>query len=405
MRYCEHVTNDAPVRRFTSTIAPWPHYDDEQVEAAANVLRSGKVNYWTGQEGRQFEKEFAEWCGTRRAIVLANGSLALELAMIGLGLKPGDEIVTTPRTFLATSTSFAIYGIKPVFADVDLDSGNITAESVAAVLTPRTKAIVPVHIGGWPCDMPGLMALAEEKGLSVIEDCAQANGAEIDGKSVGSFGHINAWSFCQDKIMTTGGEGGMVTTDDEDAWSKMWSFKDHGKSWDAVYNRQHPIGFRWVHESMGTNWRLTEPQSAIGRVQLRRMDDWRAQRTANAQLITSRLSESPALRVPLPPANYTSAWYRAYAYVRPEALKDGWSRDRILAECADRGMNQQVGSCSEIYREKAFAGSGSVPSEPLPRARELGETSLVFLTHPGLSESSLHEWCDVLLDVVRQGTR
>ncbi|MES1147401.1 MAG: DegT/DnrJ/EryC1/StrS aminotransferase family protein, partial [bacterium] len=320
-------------------------------------------------------------CGTKKAIVLSNGTMALELALVGLGLQPGDEIVTTPRTFVATASAFVIHGIKPVFADVDRDSGNITPESVEKVLTPKTKAIVPVHIGGWPCDMPGFMSLASSKGIAVIEDCAQANGAAIGGKSIGSFGQVNAWSFCQDKIVTTGGEGGMVTTDDEEMWSRMWSYKDHGKDFSAVYERSHPIGFRWVHEHFGTNWRLTEPQSAMGRIQLRRMAEWQAARTANAQLLIERFSACPALRTPVPTGGLVNAWYRLYTYIRPEALRDGWTRERIMEECAARGLNLMVGSCSEIYLEKAYMDAGLAPAERLPVARELGDTSLAFVTH------------------------
>ena len=400
------MTNELPIaRRFTSTLAPWPLYDEEQVQAAADVLCSGKVNYWTGTAGREFEKEFAAWCGTRHAIVLSNGSMALELALVGLGLQPGDQIVTTPRTFIATASTFIIHGVTPVFADVDHDSGNITPASVEKVITPRTKAIVPVHLGGWPCDMPGLMALGESKGLKVIEDCAQANGARIGGRNVGSFGEVNAWSFCQDKILTTGGEGGMVTTDDEDMWKTMWSYKDHGKDFDAVYNREHAPGFRWLHESFGTNWRLTEPQSAIGRIQLRKLAGWQEERTISANLLIDRFSGFSALRTPVPTGDLTHAWYRVYTYVRPEALKDGWTRERIMDECSVRGLKLMVGSCSEIYLEKAFADAKLVPAERLPVARELGDTSLAFVVHPGITSSSLHEMADVFTDVVALATR
>ncbi|WP_257550914.1 DegT/DnrJ/EryC1/StrS aminotransferase family protein [Sphingopyxis sp. DBS4] len=260
--------------------APWPSFTEEEVDAVAAVLRSNRVNYWTGEECRLFEREFAAWSDCEYAIALANGTLALDLALHGLrvgavnGGSADDEVIVTPRTFLASVSCVINAGARPVFADVDADSGNISVATIAPVLSDWTRAIIVVHLGGWPADMDPIMALAEPRGIKVIEDCAQAHGARYRGRSVGSIGHAGAWSFCQDKIMTTGGEGGMLTCNDRDLWSRMWSFKDHGKSWEAVYERAHPPGFRWVHESIGTNWRMLEMQGAIGRIQLRRMADW-----------------------------------------------------------------------------------------------------------------------------------
>src|SRR5690606_10824692 len=246
---------------------PWPSFTTEEADAVREVILSNKVNYWTGQECRKFEQEFAAWTGCRHAVALSNGTLALDAALKALGIGPGDEVIVTPRTFLASVSCVINAGAKPVFAEVDRDSQNITASTIQAVLTERTRAVICVHLAGWPCDMDPIMALADERGLYVIEDCAQAHGAHYKGRPVGSIGHIGAWSFCQDKIMTTGGEGGMTTTNDQRLWSKMWSLKDHGKSWDALYKQQHPPGFRWLHESFGTNWRMMEMQAAIGRIQ------------------------------------------------------------------------------------------------------------------------------------------
>ncbi|HAJ43977.1 MAG TPA: aminotransferase, partial [Alcanivorax sp.] len=259
---------------------PWPSYSEEEADAVRRVLLSNRVNYWTGEEGRHFEREFAAFTGTEHAVAVANGTLALDLALRGLDIGPGDEVIVPPRTYLATASAVVNAGARPVFADVDRDSQNLTAATVAAALTPATKAILCVHLGGWPCDMDALGALAEEYGLWLIEDCAQAHGATWKGRPVGGLGHVGCWSFCQDKIMTTGGEGGMVTTNDAALWSRMWSLKDHGKSWEAVYERDHPPGFRWLHESFGHNWRLTEMQAAIGRIQLQRMGEWTRRRQA-----------------------------------------------------------------------------------------------------------------------------
>jgi dTDP-4-amino-4,6-dideoxygalactose transaminase len=383
------VEGGTPVR--SAPFAPWPVFEEDEVHAASQVLRSGRVNYWTGEEGRAFEREFAAYTGTRHAVALANGTNALEAALHGIGLRSGDEVIVTPRTFLASASAIVMMGGRPVFADVDPDSQNITAATIARVLTPRTRAIIAVHLAGWPCDMAPIMALAEEHGVHVIEDCAQAHGATVAGRPVGGLGHVAAFSFCQDKIMTTGGEGGMVTTSDESIWQRVWSIKDHGKSYDAVYDRAHAPGFRWLHESFGTNWRLTEMQSAIGRLQLRKLPRWHARRAANAAALHDALAGRPELRMPLPPPEVTHAWYKFYAFLRPERLVPGWDRDRIMAAIAAEGVPCFSGSCSEIYLERAFDGSGFAPPERLPVARELGDTAVMFLVHPTLDGSDMQD--------------
>lgn len=382
--------------------SPWPSFSQQEADAVAGVLLSNKVNYWTGTECREFEKEFSAWCQVSHSVALANGTVALDLALKALSIGAGDEVIVTPRTFLASVSSIVTAGAIPVFADVDRDSQNITPETVARVITPRTKAIIAVHLAGWPCDMDGLMALAKEHHLVVIEDCAQAHGALWRGKPVGSIGHASAWSFCQDKIMTTGGEGGMLTTNDQALWSSAWSYKDHGKNFDTVYNREHPAGFRWLHESFGTNWRMMEMQGVIGRIQLQRMPAWHDARKANAQAILAACAESSALRVPQVPNDIEHAWYRAYAFVRPEQLKSGWSRDRIMSEIVAQGVPCFSGSCSEVYLEKAFDGTNWRPAERLPIARELGETSLMFLTHPTLTSQEIDKTCQVVRQVMSE---
>ena len=386
---------------LNTPFSPWPAYSAEEVEAATRVLQSNRVNYWTGEECRQFEKEFAKWTGTNYAVALANGTLALELALRGLGVGAGDEVIVTPRSFVASAASVVAVGARPVFADVDANSQNLTADTIMPALTDRTRAVLCVHLAGMPCDMDPIMGLASERDLYVIEDCAQAHGAEYRGRSVGSIGHVGAWSFCQDKIMTTGGEGGMITTNDADVWSRIWSYKDHGKSWDAVYNRDHPAGFRWQHESFGTNARMLEMQAAIGRVQLHRMSDWKAHRVHNAQRLANVCASHRTVRVPVVPDHSTHAYYRFYAFVCPQRLADGWSRDRIVSEVNARGVPCYHGSCSEIYLEAAFSNELR-PAHRLPIARELGETSLSLLVHPTLAETEIDLSCDVLDTVLAQ---
>ena len=393
---------------LNTSFSPWPSFTQEEATAVQQLLLSNRVNYWTGTECRAFEKEFAAWTGTDYAVALANGTLALDVALKALNIGPGDEVVVTPRTFIASVSCVVNAGATPVFADVDEDSGNISPATIAAVLTPRTKAVVCVHLAGWPCDMDGIMALANAHGFKVIEDCAQAHGARYKGRSVGSIGHIGAWSFCQDKIMTTGGEGGMVTTNDRALWSAMWSFKDHGKSYDAVYARQHPPGFRWLHESFGTNWRMLEMQAAIGRIQLRNMSDWTAKRARNAQAIWKACRGYPALRVPdfssFGESDTHHAHYKCYVYVRSEMLAPGWSRDRIVSEINAKGAPCYQGSCSEVYLEKAFDHTGWRPAERLPTARRLGEQSLMFLVHPTLSQAEVNKVCDVVHQVLNMAS-
>jgi len=394
------IDGGSPVR--STPLPPWPYFESDEIEAAERVLRSGKINYWTGDEGRQFEKEYAEYVGTKYAVAVANGTVGLELALYALGIGPGDEVITTSRTFIASASCIAMRGAKPVIADVDRDSQNITAETIRQAITPRTKAVIVVHLAGWPCDMDPILDLAREHGLKVIEDCAQANGARYKGRPVGSMGDINSFSFCQDKIITTGGEGGLVTTNSAELWERAWSFKDHGKSYDAVYRRQHGPGFRWLHEQFGTNWRLTEMQSAIGRVWLRKLDAQVAVRRRHADRLTSAFSEIAGLRTTVPPNDIYHSYYKYYAFLRPDRLRPGWTRDRIETAIQAEGIPCFAGSCSEIYLEKAF--DAIRPENRLTVARELGETSLMFLVHPTLSDQDIDDTVAAVSKVMKMAT-
>jgi dTDP-4-amino-4,6-dideoxygalactose transaminase len=384
--------------------APWPYFAPDEIEAAAAVLRSGKVNYWTGDEGRKFEREFADFCGCRHAVALANGTVALESALRALGIGPGDEVITTSRTFVASASCAVAVGARPVMADVDADSQNITVETIRKVLTPRTKAIIPVHLAGWPCDMDPILDLARAHGLKIVEDCAQAHAATYKGRPVGSIGDIAAWSFCQDKIMTTAGEGGMITTNSDELWESAWAYKDHGKSHSAVYRREHPPGYRWLHESFGTNWRMTEVQSAIGRVILRKLPEWVARRRKFARTLNERFAKIPALRLTIPPADIEHAYYKYYVFVRPEMLRPEWSRDRIVDAVSAAGVPCFTGSCSEIYLEKAFPADWR-PAERLPAAKRLGETSVMFLVHPTLSEEAIDATASAVEQVMENASQ
>lgn len=385
---------------LNTPFSSWPSFTEEEANAVHDIVLSNRVNYWTGTECREFEKEFATFADSKYAVALANGTLALDVALRALKISEGDEVVVTPRTFIASISTVVNAGATPVFSDVDSESQNIEAHTIEPVITPRTKAIIVVHLAGRPAEMDAIMALAEAHDLYVIEDCAQAHGARYKGRSVGSIGHVGAWSFCQDKIMTTGGEGGMVTTNDEGLWRKMWSFKDHGKSYEAVYEREHPPGFRWLHESFGTNWRMMEIQGAIGRIQLRRMAEWTVARQKNANAIAKTCEIFSVVKTPTVPSYMQHACYKHYCFVEPAQLANSWSRDRIVNEIVERGVPCFQGSCSEVYLEDAFINTGWRPSNNLPNAHELGETSLMFLVHPTLTQAEIDKTCSVIREVL-----
>ncbi len=385
---------------LNTEFSPWPDFSEQEINAVSQVLRSNQVNYWTGQQGRQFEQEFAEFTDSKYAVAVANGTLALDLALKSLNIGPGDEVIVTSRTFIASVSCIINCGATPVFADVELDSQNISATTISPVLTEHTKAIICVHLAGWPCEMDEIMALAKQHRLDVIEDCAQAHGAKYKGRSVGSIGDIGAWSFCQDKIMTTGGEGGMLTTNNEDIWRTAWAFKDHGKSYAAVYEKQHPPGYRWLHESFGTNWRLTEMQSAIGRIQITKMPKWHQQRRDNAKQILTVCQAFTFIDVPEVPAHIEHAFYKAYAFVNPEQLPANWSRGKIIDALNQAGVPCYSGSCSEVYLEKAFDNTTFKPQQPLPNSKQLGETSLMFLVHPSLTSEEITFMVEQITDTL-----
>ena len=394
---------------LSNLFSPWPSYTQEEVDSIERVILSNRVNYWTGKECRLFEKEFAEFSDSDYAVALSNGSVALELALIALDIGIGDEVIVTSRTFIASVSSVVNVGATPIFADVSLDSQNISPETIRPLITKRTRAIICVHLAGWPCEMDEIMTIANERKLFVIEDCAQAHGAKYKGKSVGSIGHIGCWSFCQDKIMTTGGEGGMVTTNDKSLWEKMWAYKDHGKSYVSVYQKEHPEGFRWLHDSFGTNGRMTEMQAAIGRVQLTRMDTWQSKRLSNANAIWEVAKKLKGLRVPslscdncLGSCEFEKACshaaYKCYVFVEGSES----DRNAIMSSINVKGVPCFTGSCSEVYLEKAFENTSFRPKSRLPNAKRLGETSLMFLCHPTLTDAEIQKTCDVLTSVVTE---
>lgn len=395
------IDGGQPVR--DRPLPKWPYYSPEEVEKVAEVMRSGAVNYWTGDEGRRFEEEFAQVCQRRHALCVMNGTVALELCLRALGVGTGDEVIVTPRSFIASASVIVAAGAEPVFVDVDRESQNVTVESISTKITEKTKAIMLVHLAGWPCDLDGIAALSRRRGLLLIEDCAQAHGARFGSKPVGSVGDMAAFSFCQDKILSTCGEGGMVVTDDDRLWDAAWSFRDHGKSRARVYVRDAQPGFRWLHDSIGSNFRMTEAQAAVGRIQLSKLRDWVSTRRRNARFLNESLADIDALRLTVPPDEIFHSYYKYYLFLRSERLLKGWTQARVIEAICAEGVSCGSGSCPEIYAERGIAGRGRKYS-PLPVAHELGETSLMFDVHPMLSESDIDDTASAIRKVMSKAS-
>jgi dTDP-4-amino-4,6-dideoxygalactose transaminase len=375
----------------------WPVHADDELEAVMNVLTSGRTNYWTGPEGTAFEKEFADFIGVQHAVAVMNGTVGLEAALYALEIGNGDEVITSCRTFIASASCIVMRGAIPVLADVDRISQNITPATIEACITPRTKAIIVVHLAGWPAEMDAIVALAAKYGLSIIEDCAQAIGATYKGQAVGTWGDVAVFSFCQDKILTTGGEGGMVVTNNEKIWQTVWSFKDHGKDYKKTYATSHPLGFRWLHEVFGTNFRMTEMQAAIGRIQLKKIPYWLEIRNRNANILNEHFKNIPLLRLTIPSHDIFHAYYKYYVFVRNEHFVEGWDRDRVMKEINQLGIPCFVGSCSDIGLEKAFQNRLLANEKPI--AKELGETSLMFLIHPTLTVEEMQRRAEKIVKI------
>ncbi len=399
------IGGGSPVR--ATPMPTWPNFGASERDAVLRALDSGHLTYWSGNEGRHLEAEFASACGRTHAIAVANGTLALELALRAFGVGPGDEVVVPARTFIATASSVVAVGAVPVIADVDPHSGTLTAETTLPALSARTRAVIPVHLGGWPVAMEPLMRLARERDLIVIEDCAQALGGSLLSGPIGSGeSHAATFSFCGDKIVPAG-EGGMLVLDDEGAFERAWSYKDHGKSMQALEPAPVPGGqaFRWLVEEFGSNWRMPELSAALVRAGLAQLPIWHERRRENAHRLAAALTDTPGIRVPLPETGFEHAFYRLYAYLEPAALGAGWDRDRVVAAITAEGTPCQYGTCGEIYREQAFVRAGLAPAERLPGAASLHETAIAFFVHPTLEASDIDDTATAVRRVLEAACR
>jgi dTDP-4-amino-4,6-dideoxygalactose transaminase len=376
----------------------WPQMSSKMITSVSNVLESGKLNQWNNPAVKDFETKFAKHIDCNYAVAVFNGTVALELCVKTLGLKEGDEVIVTSRTFLASASCIAWYGIKPIFVDVDVNSQNITLETIKTAITPKTKAVILVHLAGWPCEVEEICEYCKSINIYTIEDCAQAHGAKYNGRHVGTWGDINAWSFCQDKIITTGGEGGMVTTNSSDLFKLAWSLKDHGKGYDMVFNTEHPPGFRWLHENIGTNWRMLPMQAVIGMHALDELEGWTSHRTLIANIYNEVFNDIDGARVTLPPAHITHAYYKYYFFINP--LKFKISRDEIIVLIEKACVFAQAGSCGEVYKENAL--TQFAPEIELRVAKQLFETAILLLCDPTISEDvaieNAHKIKNILLE-------
>ena len=372
----------------------YPYFDKASQKKVNQVLKSGRVNYWTGNECKSFEKEFSNYHNIKYSLSVSNGSVALEIALKALNLKKTDSVIVTPRSFVISASCVVNLGLKPIFADVD-DNGNLSIEGIKKAYNKSVKAIIVVHLNGLSCDLDPILNFVKKKNLFLIEDCSQAHGATYKGKKVGSFGHISTWSFCQDKIMSTGGEGGMISTSNTKLWLKLWSLKDHGKNYKSVFNKKHNNQFKWLHDDLGSNYRMTEMQAVIGRDQLKSLDKQIKKRNLIANLYLNGLKDyylkydilkKPKFKYQTNHLKqnskknnqYLHAFYRLNFFVNKNKVK----LNQLIKELNKNKINCGVGSCPEIYREKIFKKLKLYPNKRLSNAKLLGESSLTFSINP-----------------------
>jgi len=372
----------------------YPYFNVSTLKRVQQVLKSGRVNYWTGKECKEFEKEFSKYIGNKYSVTLSNGSVALELALKALNLKKGDEIIVSPRSFVISASCVLNLGLKPVFADIDYN-GNLSIEGIKKVFKKNIRAIILVHLNGLSCDLDPILKFVKRKKLFLIEDCSQAHGAIYKGKKVGCFGDISTWSFCQDKIISTGGEGGMISTNNKKLWLKIWSMKDHGKNYKNAILKKKNIGFKWLHDDFGSNYRMTEVQAVIGREQLKLLDKQIKKRNLIADLYLNGLKSYYQQYKVLKKPDFkcktcsfkhiqkkcnqcTHAFYRLNLFINKNKI----NQKKLLEKLIKNKINCGVGSCPEIYREKIFNKLKFYPKKRLLKARLLGETSIMFPINP-----------------------
>ena len=370
----------------------YPKFNKNSIKKVQAVLKSGKVNYWTGNECKQFEKEFSTYIGNKYSVAVSNGSVALEIVLRALNLKKGDRVIVTPRSFIISASCVLNVGLIPIFADVD-NNGNLSIEGIKKKYNNSVKAIIVVHLNGLSCDLDPILNFTRKKNIYLIEDCSQAHGAMYKGKKVGSYGDISTWSFCQDKIISTGGEGGMISTNNKKLWLNCWSLKDHGKNHHSCFIKKHKTGFRWLQDYKGSNYRMTEIQAALGREQLKTLDKQIYKRNIIVNLYLRGLKEYYQKFDILDKPDFKNkscclknksctkcghAYYRLNLFINVKKI----NQIELLEKLNNKKINCGIGACPEIYREKIFKKLKLCPKKRLVKAKILGETSIVFPINP-----------------------
>ena len=381
----------------------WPSYSKKEAKLVSEIIASNKVNYLFGNKGKEFEEKFSHFTGSKYSLAVANGTLALDLCLRSIELKRNDEVIVTSRSFVASASCISALGAIPVFADVDVNSQNISISDIKKLTSKKTKAIICVHFAGFPCEMQKILKFAKGKNIFVIEDCAQAHGGFINGKSVGTFGHISAWSFCNDKILSTGGEGGMITTNSKKLFKFVESFNNHGKNFSkfgALQNKKIS-NFPFIHDSIGLNYRLTEMQSAIGIYQLEKLSNWQKLRNRNAEIYINALKKLDLIITPEVPKNVQHAWYKLYLIINTPFLKKGSSRTKIIEEINKNGIFCSFGSCGSIYREKAFKNLNYKKSN-CKNAYFLERNSILLEINPNIPKKIIEKRAKIIKSILIQ---
>jgi len=369
-------------------------YSKKSINKIKSILSSGKVNYWNGNEGKKFEREFSNYIGNKYSVAVSNGSVALEIALKTLGLKKKDQVIVSSRSFVISASCVLNLGLKPVFADVD-HNGNLNINTIKKAYNSNVKAIIIVHLNGLACDLQPIVKFVKKNKIFLIEDCSQAHGAVYQNKKVGSFGDISTWSFCTDKIISTGGEGGLISTNKKKLWLKSWSLKDHGKNYMSCFFKKHKTGFKWLHDNLGSNHRMTEIQAYLGREQLKTLDKNINIRNLIANLYLDGLKnyyqkfdvlikpnfkcQSCPLKKNIENCNKcVHSFYRLNLFVNKKKI----NQIKLVELLNKKMIDCSIGACPEIYREKIFKKYKLSPKKRLSNAKLLGETSIVFPINP-----------------------
>ena len=378
-------------------ISTWPIYDEQMLVGINKIIKKGQVNYLFGKWGKEFENLFSKYHKVSYSIAVSNGTVGLELALAALELNNNDEVLVTPRSYYSSASCIIRNNLKPVFVDIDLNTQNILVDDIKKKITKKTKCIICVHLGGLPCEMNEIMKIAKHNKIKVIEDCSQAHGAMLDGKLAGSFGDIAVWSFCNDKIISTLGEGGMISTSNKNLYNKLWSLKDIGKNIKKYYeNNKKKIGFQWLHDSIGTNARLTEIQSYAGYYQLKKLSYVVKKRNENATFLKTELSKLNIFSFLNYSPNYYNAYYRFNFLFNPKYQTNKLSRNILLKELGPR-IDIREGSCPEIYNEKYFKMNYSFFC---PNANYIGKYALSLQVDQTIKRESLSNTINILKNFI-----